>query len=317
MNPHSLDSLSGRTSDRETRKRDGVLTAFSRRFSTIRASVPAFAGALFALALVGCGGSSDSENALEKGVNALRIFDFDEAYDYLSVAVGEMDPSDPQWVEAAYGLGVAAWHRSPSAAEFIEEAVELFQKVASVTDDDQVRFRCYLSLGRIEEIRDFVEEDKNVEGAPGSELASRAVFRLAQTYIDELNEESYETAVAMVSDYLTEYPDVRFANVGWQYVADIEKYYRKDNRAALAAMKKAYALGFAVESKEDIYIWQMANLALSVGDLEDGVVYLTEVVRSYPRSKFRWVSQQKLKELAEEYPQMNIEIPELTAFGEV
>jgi outer membrane protein assembly factor BamD (BamD/ComL family) len=135
--------------------------------------------------------------------------------------------------------------------------------------------------------------------------------------VDEMNEADFEKASQIVRDYLTEYPEAPFANVGWHFAATIEEYYLGNDQKALDAMRKAYVLGFALESKSDVYVWQMANLALEQGDLEDAVEYFAVVVKSFPRSKYRWVSREKLKELAEGHPEMNIEIPALTAYGEV
>jgi len=282
----------------------------------------------FLLLFAGCADSKLSQNPVEDGMQALSIFDFEEAYKQLSIAIEEMDSSDSRWSEVAYALGIAAWHRSPSRSEYIQEAVGLFEEVAASTEEEQLRSRCYLNLGRIAEVRDFSGDPKKLEEAssyyeraleavPGTGIGSQAAFRLAQTRVDQMNDPSFEEAIEIVTGYLTDYPEAPFANVGWHFVADIEKYYLNDDESALEALRKAYALGFALESKADVYIWQMAELALELGETEEAVGYLSEVVRDYPRSVFRWVSREKLKELAQEYPNLNIEIPALTAYGEV
>ncbi|MBC2603627.1 hypothetical protein H5P30_17740 [Puniceicoccus vermicola] len=284
---------------------------------------------MLSLSLVsGCGNESSSESAAEQGLQALSIFDFEEAYDDLTTAVEGMSPSDPEWVELAYALGISAWHRSPSTPEFVQEASDLFEEVAITTEDEAVRNRCYLNLGRIAEVKDFADDPKNAEVAreyylkvaeavPGTDLGSRAILRLAQTYIDDLNQEGYQEAVNIVRSYFEEDPDAPYANVGWQFVGDIERFYLGDEEAALEAMQLAYAKGFAVESKEDVYIWQMSQLATHLGLTEDAVTYYTTIVTKYPRSRYRWIAREELIKLAEQNPELEIEIPELTAYGEV
>ncbi|MGE9291522.1 MAG: tetratricopeptide repeat protein [Puniceicoccales bacterium] len=294
----------------------------------VRRCIVSVVGGVALLVALGCGGSDVEKDPFEEGLRSLSIFDFEVAYKNLSIAVEQMDPSDPQWIEAAYALGIAAWHQSPSRAEYIRQATELFEQIAETTDQKELKYRCYLNLARILEVPDYVGDAKDIEGArsyyeetleamPGTDVGSQANFRLAQTYLEQMNDESFQEAVMIVTDYLNEYPDAPLANVGWQFVADIQKFYLNNREAALEAMMKAYDLGFAVQSKEDVYIWQIADLAMGLDQNAEAVEFLTTLVKHYPRSKYRWVAREELKRLAEENPEMNIEIPELTAYGEV
>lgn len=278
----------------------------------------------------GCGAPERSNDNVDKshyerGIAALKMFDFAEAYQELSIAQPEIPQTDPRWVEATYAYALASWHRPPPNPETISQAEGLFRELldADISDDWKTRVR--LSLARIYEVGDYPADVVDMVQArelyrqvqkeyPAREFGYQATLRLAQTYVQELSEESTYQAIELIKAQIERDPKSPWASTAWQYLGDLYNRALSDVPAALTAYEKAESLGFPNESRTDFYLWVMSEWALELGQQEQAVRLRTRIVEEYPRSPYGTMSRDFVRDYARTHPEKNIPTPELKTF---
>ncbi|WP_309380910.1 tetratricopeptide repeat protein [Cerasicoccus frondis] len=279
-----------------------------------------------ALLVGGCdapgGSSSDSSDAYSKGIEALEMFDFNEAYKQLSKYQPNLSPKDKNWLDATYAYAISSWHRPPPRKETIDQAVELFNELLAADIPEDWKARVRLSLGRIYEVDDYTGDSIDLEKArgfyqevakqyPTGELGYQATLRLAQTYVQQLNPEAIDKGVELLKQRIKQDPDSPWASLSYQYLGDLYANYYEDIAAALECYQHAEVIGFANESQAHFYLWQMSKWANQLGQQEEAVRLWTKVVEDYPRSPYGTVSRDHVRAYVNEHPESGITPPEL------
>lgn len=303
----------------------GSLTTNTR--SSCRPSKVSFLGLISLIFLLhGCGqGTLDDKQKttlINDGVAALEFFDFEKAYKSFSEVRPFLTEGTREWEEVTYGLALSAWHKSPPDGFMVGLATELFHELINQGSSPEIVAQVRLDLGRIYEITDFPGDKVNVEKAqkefetvmaqnPGNDFGYQGMLRLAQTYVQELSTSSAEKATALISDYITKYPDNPWKAVAAQYMGDVYFKYLEDNTKALESYKIVKAVGFPNRSKADVYTWRMGILAERTGQQREAIEYFNEVVTDYPRSIFGTSARDKIAAYVKENPNSDIVVPEL------
>jgi tetratricopeptide (TPR) repeat protein len=254
--------------------------------------------------IIGCSVKLDPELAekqVEKGIQALRIFDFSSAYDLLEPAVPALSEDAAIYVEAKYALAVVLWHKSPPSAENIDRALELFHQLLERDDlNPELRGQIQLDLGRIYEVVDYPGDEKDVARArtqyemviekfKGTELGFQAVLRLENTYAKLLTDEGFRKQIEILENYLESNQDAA-VDGGWKSIAygeigDAYFYGLGQPQPALEAYKKAHQFGFTQPENVDREFWKIAACAEAAGQKADAIKYYTLVANDI-RSRY-------------------------------
>jgi len=303
-----------------------LLFWISPRHVVRRSLLPGFAVVLVMLA-PGCQEPVGSvEEHLSRGEEALSVYDFKSAYKDFAAAYPQISESDPVWPRATYVLGLAAWNMTPPTDAFQQEAIGHFERLIKKVDAPGMVHRSLLNLARIHEVRDFPGDAVDVgkareyyrrviEGDGGADLTARAVARMAQTYVDEITTEGIKKAVDLLEEFLSEASPDSFTVPLWQYLGELYGFELDNPGAALRSFLHAEAIGFANESKADLYLWRMAQWADAAGDVDSSIRLYQKIVRDEPRSNYRSTSRHRLVALAERFPEREITIPDLSPYG--
>lgn len=278
----------------------------------------------------GCGSpersaNDSSDSAYKRGLAALEMFDFVEAYQELSEFQPTLAQSDPRWMEATYAYAVASWHRPPPDEEKIQQAVGLFRELLEADIPKEWKTRVKLSLARIYEVGDFPDDEIEIERArelyqeiikeyPTGEFGYQASLRLAQTYVQELDPESVKEGIDTIRAQIERDPNNQWASIAWQYLGDLYNRSLENTKEALAAYREADEIGFANESRTDFYLWLMSEWALELGRTEEAVKLRTRIVEDFPRSPYGTLSRDYVRTYAANHPEKNITPPELHTF---
>lgn len=280
----------------------------------------------FTLIFSGCNAqdrSGDGElSAYEKGLAALEMFDFGEAYDQLSIAQRELSPSDENWLDATYAYALASWHRPPPRAETINQAEGLFNELLAADISDDWKTRVKLSLARIYEVNDYpgdiVELDKAralyrdvVETHPTGEFGYQSSLRLAQTYIQQLDTSSILEGIKIIEEQIERDPDSNWANIAYQYLGDTYYFGMADPTKALEYYLIAEELGFSNDSSTHFFLWRMAEWANELGEEREAVRLWTRIVNEFPRSAYGTLSRDNVRAYVKKHPDSGITPPEL------
>jgi len=275
----------------------------------------------------GCGSPERSttqseKSEYERGITALEMFDFQEAYLQLTRAYPDIPKSDPRWMEATYAYALASWHCPPPDPDKIEKAVGLFRELLAADIPDDWKARVRLSLARIYEVQDFSNDEIDLTAArdlyrelqkeyPAGEFGYQATLRLAQSYAQELTDESTQKAISLVSEQIERDPQSPWAPLAWQYVGTLYAEYLGDLEAGLKAYQKAESMGFVNESRAHYNLWQMAAWANELGQMDEAARIWTRIVVDYPRSPYGTVARDNVREYARNNPDKGITPPEL------
>lgn len=281
----------------------------------------------WAMLAPGCGSPEGSKGGVEKsayerGITALEMFDFQEAYLQLSQAYPDISRDDPRWLEATYACALASWHRPPPDPEKINQAVGLFRELLAAEIPDDWKARVRLSLARVYEVGDFPDDEIDLAAArelyqqvqkdhPTDEFGYQATLRLAQTYAQQLDEPFVREAIGLIQAQIERDPDSPWAAVAWQYIGDLYAMSLQDQAAALRAYLHTEQMGFPNESRSDVYLWRMAQWASELGRLEEAVRLWTRIVVEFPRSPYGTIARDYVRAYAKAHPEKNITPPEL------
>ncbi|MGE9296027.1 MAG: tetratricopeptide repeat protein [Puniceicoccales bacterium] len=284
------------------------------------------------LTLTGCGkgGSNATDHSPEAqvnaGVEALRVFDFDTAYERLGEIQPSLDQDDPNWVLATYSLGIAAWHLTPPSEIAINEAVEYLSAVVEAAPESDFAASALLDLGRIAEVKNYRNDNTDVPAAqayyrqvreefPQTEMSARATLYLAQTLVQTFDEASIREAVKLLEVEMAAQPDSPWLGVMAQYTAQIEAFYLHDPASALTHYQLAKDTGFPRPADADMSLWQFGLLAEEAGEPLIAAENFSIIVREYPRSFYGTVARERVKAIADANPEANITVPEPPDLG--
>jgi len=251
-------------------------------------------------------------------------FEFDQAIDAFTHMRDQLDPGDPVYREATFGLAVALQHRTPPLAEYNQRAADLYRELADSAQDD-IAARSLLNLGRILELRDFQGDpikpdeaaevyDEVITQYPDQPITHEAAFRYAGALIQQYDQpERVQAGVDFLEGWLDDHPDNPFAG-GMHLV--LYDHYREDNQnaQALRHLVEGDAVGLPVPRVGEYY-WQAGELAREFPDqLDTAVRFYTKTVVETPSSGRAYQALDRLRALAEANPDAGIEIPDFV-FG--
>ncbi len=279
------------------------------------------------LLLGGCGGSSnkgfaDNEARLEEAAKALTIYDFDKAYKLLTPIQDELEVGTPLWEKATYTLALAAWHKSPPDSFNLGQATELLDSLIKHGSSEDLVATARIDLGRIYEVPSYPGDTTDVEKAralyreviethAGDDFGYQAIMRLAQTYVQQLDEAGLEEAFRLIQVAVDDYPENPWKAVAAQYLGDLYADDLGDYAKALEAYQIAQKIGFPVRSKADIYTWRMGIFAERAGQERLAMDYFHEVVTDFPRSVYGTYARDRIATYLEEHPDSSLTVPKI------
>lgn len=261
--------------------------------------------------LGGCGqpepAPEDVPHLIRSGMSSLQIMDFDTAQADLATALELMSPNDPKWGEVTFALAVAKWNNTPYSATEEQEARELMQNLLDSDVSSKIKNAARIAIGRMDEVAGEPGESTDVPAArelyrqviadqPTGEAGYQASLRLAQTYVQELTPESVQKALEIIHAQIKRDPESPWASVAWQYAGDLQDEFLDNEELALEYYQKAEKMGFANNSRTDVYLWVMSQWALDLGKIDEAMRLWRRIVDDFPRSTFRTLARDLLEE---------------------
>ena len=95
---------------------------------------------------------------LSAGLEAIEFFDFKIAYTHFARARELATAGSPEWQRATYGMATSAQQIAPAGPSNINEARALFLELIKSNPDSPYAPRATLNLGRIAELRDYLND---------------------------------------------------------------------------------------------------------------------------------------------------------------
>ncbi|MEO0588537.1 MAG: hypothetical protein AAF078_12965 [Planctomycetota bacterium] len=248
-------------------------------------------------------------------------FEFADARDAFAALRVGLAADDPLYRQATFGQAVAAQHVQPPDPALISEAEQLFNELADDGTNDALAARSLLNAGRILELRDYLNDPERPNEAvavyrrviveyPDLPIAHEAALRIGGAQLQQFADPAaVAEGVAFVESHLADHPDNPFAGAMHLMMYD---HYRPRNAGAdaLRHLEAGDAAGLPV-ARVGEYYWQAGELASSLpGRLETAVRYYTKTVVETPSSGRAYQALDRLRDLAAEFPDANIELPE-------
>ncbi|MEM6333793.1 MAG: hypothetical protein AAF823_10695 [Planctomycetota bacterium] len=279
------------------------------------------------LACVWCGvtpthaSEATAQERLDEASELVVRFEFDAARTAYAALVSELAPDDPLRRQAMFGQAVAAQHQQPPDPALISEAERLFNELANDGTGDALAARSLLNTGRILEIRDYRNDPERPNDAipvyrrviadyPDLPIAHEAALRIGGAYLQQFADPAaVAEGVAFLESHLSQHPDNPFAGAMHLLLYD---HYRPRDAAddALRHLVAGDAVGLPV-SRVGEYYWQAGEIASSLpGRLDTAVEFYTKTVVETPSSGRAYQALDRLRALAAEHPDANIELPE-------
>ncbi|WP_309386286.1 tetratricopeptide repeat protein [Cerasicoccus frondis] len=280
-----------------------------------------------ALLVVGCSGDSrfegTAEEQVDKGIQYLSIFNFEEGYHLLSHAQPLLTPDQDKWALATYSLGVATWHKAPPTGESLKQAEALFRQVVETKPESAYAASALLDLGRLAEVSDYIDDPADVDSArgyyeqvrsqfPGTEWSTRATLYLAQSKAQTFERDQVEEAVASLEAEIGRDPTGPWVGILSQYLAQLYAFYLDDPANGLQAYERAVRAGLPRPVDEDMSLWQFALLAEDAGEYQLAVELYRRIVHDFPRSIYGTVAEQRADKLVSEHPEIDRVFPDLS-----
>jgi TolA-binding protein len=283
------------------------------------------------ISLTGCRKAvqfKEPEAALAHAKDQMLSYSIDDAKKTLAAHQNLFPKDHPLFAEFTYFYSISRLHSSPpNEGEILQAEEDLEYLLASMPDFTQMP-AVLLTLGRMREMRDYANDEPRLDEAreayqqlidqyPQSSEAGEAAARYAITWMKETDDQKadFEKGAAFLETWLENNTDSVQATSIALFMAQIQDQYLQDSAKALFYYQLVDEKGFNNEGQAGAKIWRMAELAIQEGEIENAVNYLVRVVRDYSKSGRAYESQQLLKQLRSEHPDMDIEIPTLQQFN--
>lgn len=269
----------------------------------------------------GAADSAATETLLQTGTTELSSRNFEAAHKLFTTVIKEAARGSEQWAHAVFGSAVCAHHRSPTTEKRIEEAERLYNLLLESAADSKFAPRSALSLGRLTELRDYYEDEVNLEAArqwygrvlndwPDLPIAGEATLRLAATFVQTYDPAQVRHGVKLLETWLATREDEPLAAGMWQYLGDTYFYPLADHETSLRCYRKAEAIGFLDSNNVGTLFWRMAVLAERfLEDRELAVEYYGKVIRSGAASGKGYQAQIALERLGAPVPELKLYEP--------
>lgn len=226
-------------------------------------------------------------------------------------------PGSAEWTEATYALAACYHQVQPPSAGNIRQAQALYKEVIEKSTDERYIARAMLSMGRIDEMRDYLDDNVNLDTArewylkvaerfKGQPIAGEAVLRAASTLIQAFDEPKYlkvKEGLAMLEKFLAEHPDDPLASVMWQYAGDAYFKPLADYRNMLRCYENVDRLGWVDKGNQGAWYWRAAQVAeRELKDVDTAARYYTKILVETPTSGKAYESLEALKRLGKPIP---------------
>ncbi len=276
------------------------------------------------LAGIACSKSTNEDtsgqSALETGIEALRVFDFNRSYEVFQELHAATSKEDEDWALITYNYGISAWLKTPTSAENITLSINLLNSLTEQYPDSIYTATALLDLGRIAEISDFRGDPTDVTKArgyyervqtefPNSEMSTRATLFLAQTYAQTLEPDDIHKAIDMLEACISEQTDEQWIGVLALYVGQLYDSYLNEPENAVDPMLQAFKAGLPRPSSADSLLWSIGVLAEKAGRYSVALEVYTRIINDYPRTVFRSVSQERVRQIQMKYPDEQQAVP--------
>lgn len=241
-----------------------------------------------------------------------------DAYEPLREAA---KPGSAEWTEATYALAACYHHVQPPNQGKIEQARTLYKEVIEKSTDDRYIARAMLSIGRIDEMRDYLDDQidlsaargwymKAAERFKGQPIAGEAVLRAASTLIQAFDEPDYtqvKEGLALLEKFLAEHPNDPLASVMWQYAGDAYFKPLKDYKNMIRCYERVDQLGWVDKGNQGPWYWRAAQVAERyLNDHDVAAKYYRKIILETPTSGKAYESMEALKRLGRPVPETTI-----------
>ena len=276
----------------------------------------------FVWMLFGCRSRVGSSQAqVARGVEYLRVFNFESAYKVLSQVQPELDKSSDDWSLATYSLALSAWHKSPPSSAAVEEAKVLLEAVVAKDPNSTWAASALLDIGRIAEVADFLGDTTDVAAArsyyrqvrqdfPDTDMSARATAFLAQSMAQSFEPLEVESAIELLAAEIELQADSPWVGVLAQYAAQLCAFYLEDVEASLPFYRIAMDTGFPRSADADVSLWQFGRLYQEVGEDIMAAAIFIRLLDQYPRSTYGTLARDRIVKIARAHPEAGIVVPE-------
>lgn len=275
------------------------------------------------LSSLGCSQPSEEsqvskQDTLEAGLAALRVFDFEQSYETFQQLSASVQKEDEMWPLVTYSHAISAWLKTPTTAEGVAEAVRLLDLLSQEKPKSTYTASALLDLGRITEISNFRGDTPDVVTArryyervrtefPNSEMAIRATLFLAQTYAQTLNPADIHKAIDLLDACLQDPANAAWVGLIAQYVGVLYEQYLDQPQKAIDPYMQAAQAGLARHADTDSVLWHIGVLAQRAGRDQLAAQAYAQIIRDYPRTVYRSVSQERLEQIQKEASKKEID----------
>ncbi len=226
-------------------------------------------------------------------------------------------PGSEQWLEATYCLAVAWHHVQPPDSTTIGTARQMYEEVIQQAPTSRWAARSMMNLGRIEELRDYLDDkidldaarkhyDRVVEAFANDPIAGEATLRAAATLVMAYDAPDYvkvKQGIARLEAWIASHPNEPLASVMWQYAGDADFRPLDDYKNALRCYEEVDKLGWVDKGNQGPWYWRCAQLAERELKLPDvAAKYYTKIIVETPNSGKAYESIQALKRLNKPIP---------------
>ena len=222
------------------------------------------------------------------------------------------------WQKAIFGQAVCLQQIAPATPDRLAAATKLYKVLIEKYPTGPCAPQSMMALGRIDELVDYLGDAPKRSAArqwyemvrqtsgDASDLASEATFRIAATYIQEMDGDSVKKGISILTEWLKGHPKNALASAMWQYAGDSYLYPLVDYGQALDCYIKADAVGLLDKGREGPTYWRMANLADRVGRNDVAITFYTKIIEKTPTSGKAYEAQLALKRLGAPVPEIQL-----------
>lgn len=262
-----------------------------------------------------------SEAALAVAMENLELLLFSEAQQQFLALRDSLDPEDPYWELATYGLGLSLWKTSSPGDADYDRAQSLFALLARRGVARPVPAAAQLNLARMQMLFSLDPQESRLEDAilllreltqsGHATVRDEAALRLAEVYRMRFTDwQSATIAKQVLQDWLNRYPRNAYAAIMWEELAYLHLYFGENWSLALDAFVASSRRGVGPLLHEGKPFWVAAQLALELGRYHDAVRLLQLLAREFPASGFAYEAIESLRRIQREVPGMQlIQIP--------
>lgn len=272
---------------------------------------------VFLVCAVGDAHAQEVDRRLAEARQAIADLDWKQALNLYPAIRDAADAGSERRLEATFCLATAWHHVQPPDEGTIATARQMYQEVIQQSPGSRWAARAMMNLGRIEELRDYLDDkidldaarahyDRVVELFGDDPISGEATLRAAATLVMAYDAPDYEKVkqgVARLEAWIASHPKEPLASIMWQYAGDA--YFRPldDYKNALRCYEEVDKLGWVDQGNQGPWYWRCAQIAERKLKLPDvAAKYYAKIIVETPNSGKAYESIQALKRLNKPIP---------------